>query len=150
MVSGEPSTQLTSLKSAGSGLNQFPVLNKFMLLKSNPQPGKPMTPLYQCIDWRRDYHQHWLSTDSSCPNPNTKEPYAKSGGQIGYIASMPLPETQPLWHLRKGTQNVGSADAHDHYFAVGNAQRDVKINKEGYSLVGTAPVGWVYTQGSLP
>ncbi len=133
-----------------SGLNQFPVFNKFMLLKSNPKPGKPMTPLYKCIDWRRDYHQHWLSTDQSCPNPNTKEPYARSGGQIGYIATRPLPETQPLWHLRKGTQNAGSADTHDHYFAVGNAQRDVKINKEGYSLVGPAPVGWVYVQGALP
>ena len=82
-------------------------------------------------------------------NPNTKEAFAKNAGRIGYIATIQLPGTQALWHLRLGTHNNASGDTHDHYFAVGDAQRDVKINS-GYSLVGVQPVGYVYTPSSLP
>ena len=132
---------------ATSGLGQLPRYEKFELSQF-PKAG--YTALYRCVDWRRDYHQHWLSTDGSCPNPNTKEPYAKSAGIVGYIATTQQPNMQPLWHLRKGTQNAGSADTHDHYFAVGNTERDIKQNNEGYSLVGTTPVGYVYTPATLP
>jgi hypothetical protein len=131
-------------------LYQYQTFDKFLVKKDTPQPGTKMTALYRCVDWRRDYHQHWLSTDPACPNPNTKEPYAKTGGRVGYVATVAVPGTQPLWHLRKGTHNAGSADTHDHYFAVGNAQRDVKIKKEGYNLVGNAPIAWVYMKGQLP
>jgi hypothetical protein len=130
-----------------SGLGRYPVFEKFELAK---YPGSLFVPLYRCVDWRRDYHQHWLSTDGTCPNLNTKEAFAQSAGIIGYISTKQLPGMQPLWHLRKGTYNAGSADTHDHYFAVGDAQRDVKISGEGYSLVGGTPVGWVYTKDSLP
>jgi len=130
-----------------SGLGRFPVFEKFELSKF---PRASFVPLYRCVDWRRDYHQHWLSTDGTCPNPNTSEAFAQSAGIIGYISTQQLPGMQPLWHLRKGTSNAGSADTHDHYFAVGDAQRDVKKNNEGYSLVGGAPVGYVYTPTTLP
>jgi hypothetical protein len=87
---------------------------------------------------------------ASCPNPNTKDPFAQSAGIMGYISTQQLPGMLPLWHLRKGTQNAGSADTHDHYFAVGDTQRDVKQNQEGYTLVGIAPIGYVYTPATLP
>jgi hypothetical protein len=135
---------------ATSGLYQFQNYNKFLLMKDDPPPGAPFVQLFRCVDWRRFYHQHWLSIDPSCPNPNTKEAYAQNAGRMGYIATKALAGTQPLWHLRKGTHNDGSADTHDHYFAVGNAQRDTKIQQEGYGLVGNVPVGFVYTDGSLP
>jgi hypothetical protein len=132
---------------ATSGLGQVPVYEKFEL---NRSAGTNFVPLYRCVDWRRDYHQHWLSTDGTCPNPNTKEAFAQSAGIMGYISTVQQPGMAPLWHLRKGTQNAGSADTHDHYFAVGDAQRNVKQNNEGYSLVGTTPVGYVYTPATLP
>ncbi|HXJ39193.1 MAG TPA: Ca2+-dependent phosphoinositide-specific phospholipase C [Bryobacteraceae bacterium] len=130
-----------------SGLGQFPVYEKFLLAQ---MPGTNFTPLYRCVDWRRDYHQHWLSPDGACPNPNTKEPFAQNAGMLGYISTQQLAGMAPLWHLRKGTQNAGSADTHDHYFAVGDAQRDVKRDQEGYTVVGTVPIGYVYTPATLP
>jgi hypothetical protein len=151
-VFGQWRTLLTTdrFEVTNSGLYQFQTFNKFLLLRDDPKAGEPMTALYGCVDWRRDYHQHWVSTDPSCTNANTKDPYAENEGRIGYIATTQLPGTLPLWHTRKGTQNDGSADTHDHYFAVGDSQRNVKIQNEGYELVGNAPVGWVYTKGKLP
>ena len=130
-----------------SGLGQFPRYEKFEVAQ---YPSSGFVPLYRCVDWRRDYHQHWLSIDVSCPNPNTKEAFAQNAGLMGYISTQPLPGTQPLWHLRKGTHNAGSADTHDHYFAVGDGERDIKRDQEGYSVVGSAPVGYVYTASTLP
>jgi hypothetical protein len=132
---------------ATSGLGQFPVYEKFELAKN---PGASRVPLFRCVDWRRDYHQYWLSTDATCSNANTKDAFGQIAGIIGYISTQRLAGMEPLWHVRKGTHNAGTADTHDHYFAVGDAQRDGKINQEGYSLVGTAPVGYVYTPATLP
>ncbi|MDF0666381.1 MAG: hypothetical protein P0119_09985 [Nitrospira sp.] len=130
-----------------SGLGQYPRYEKFEL---SLYPSDGYVPLYRCVDWRRNYHQHWLSTNGGCPNPSTKEPFALGAGIIGYISTTQQPNMQPLWHLRKGTHNAGSADTHDHYFAVGNAERDIKRNQERYSLVGFAPIGYVYTPATLP
>jgi len=132
---------------ATSGLGQYPVYEKFELANSG---GGSFVPLYRCVDWRRDYHQYWLSTDGTCPNPNTREAFAQSAGIIGYISTQQLPGMQPLWHLRKGTYNAGTADTHDHYFAVGDGERDVKLSREGYGLVGRSPIGYVYTPATLP
>jgi hypothetical protein len=124
-----------------SGLNQYPVLNKFFLQRD---AACNVVPLYRCIDWTRDLHTYWLDLDPSCPNDNG--PPARSAGILGYLAKDPVPGAEPLYHLRKGTENIVflGPNTHDHYFAVGEAQRAAK-RVAGYEDV--APAGWA---GPLP
>ena len=64
-----------------------------------------------------------------------------------------ISKTSPLYHLRKGTQNVTgpakgvTTDEHDSYsdaFAVGDAERDSRLAL-GFALFGPPPVAFVFT-----
>jgi len=125
-------------ESQTSGLNEAPRPSKF-LLKVDPGPG--MTELFRCVDWRRDYHTHWLSTDFRCPYDRGRP--GMNAGIIGFIGTRSThPNMKPLYHLRLGTHNAGSENTHNHYFALGDVERDNVISTYGYELVGL--VGWVF------
>jgi hypothetical protein len=134
------------LEATTSGLPDF-VDTKF-LLRASP-PDNTWLPLYRCIDWRRDMHVYWLSTTPACNNSGDDP--GQPNGILGYLSTVKLPNTLPLYHLRKGTENatgIGTMtpehDTHDHYFAVGDGDKQ----KSGYSLFGDQPLGYVYA--SLP
>jgi hypothetical protein len=124
------------------GLHQYPAMNKFFLRRN--RLDATWQPLYRCIDWSRDIHSYWLDVDPSCPNDSGLD--ARSSGVMGYLSTQPLAGAQPLYHLRKGTYNAITLgpNTYDHYFAVGDAQRQAKLGM-GYSDV--APAGWT---GPLP
>lgn len=128
-----------------SGLNQFQRPNKFFLRTTDPGDGR-WQPLYRCIDWTRDLHVYWVDLDPSCPNDNG--PAGRSSGVIGYLGTNRMSGAQPLYHLRMGTQNVASPNTHDHYFAVGDAERAAKMAEHGGNgYKDVAPAGY---KGSLP
>jgi hypothetical protein len=131
-----------------SGLPQ--VWESKFLLRTNA-PDSSWAPVYRCVDWRRDMHVHWLSLSPACNNSGDDpgQPY----GVLGYLSRTQRPGTQPLYHLRDGTQNATGAgtstpehDTHDHYFAVGEADhyawthREHEDDYDDYELLGYVPV----------
>jgi hypothetical protein len=129
-----------------SGLTRSYVPNKFLLVRDGPAEGSGLAPLYRCVDWRRDYHTFWLSRDINCPND--RGPLGQNAGVLGYIHTVPALSAFPLYHLRKGTQNAGSDNTHDHYYAIGDSAKQEVIDKYGFELVET--VGFVYGIGKAP
>jgi len=123
-----------------SGLHLAQRLNKFLLRKSAGTGS--WLPLYRCIDWSRDLHVYWVDTSATCPND--AGPQGRNAGLLGYLSATPLSGTQPLYHLRKPTTNAGGPNTHDHYFAVGDAERAAK---HGEDYVDVRPSGW---SGDLP
>jgi len=73
-----------------------------------------------------------------------------NGGVAGFIGTRSTnPKMMPLYHLRKGTHNAGSDNTHDHYYALGDAERDAVKASDGYEVAEL--VGWVFpTVESLP
>jgi hypothetical protein len=108
-------------------------------------PADVMSALYKCTDWRSDYHTYWLSTNASCPND--KGPAGLNAGYMGAIFNKDLGSMFPLYRLRRGTQNAGSDNTHDHVLAVGLAEATVWI-ANGYELVET--LGFVMKDPTQP
>jgi len=121
-----------------SGLIDSVKLDEFVLRRG---PAVGFAPLYRCLDWRRDDHTFWLSRDAACTNDKGQN--GINGGVIGYLSPNRLDLNQaPLQHYRRGTQNDGSDNTHDHEYQLG-----YPIVPSGYEWVET--VGWVYLPSTV-
>jgi hypothetical protein len=128
------------------GLHVSQKLEKFFVFVDNPLPSSSLfTPLYGCIDWRRDYHAYWLARAPNCAIASQP-----GGGQVvrllGYVATDLTSGSTPLIHLRAGTQNSGTDDTSDHYYAVGE-QDAVGAEARGYTRV--ERLGYVWEASAL-
>jgi hypothetical protein len=130
-----------------SGLNAYHGPQKFLL---RAVADATTAPLFRCADQRRDYHTMWVSTSAACPKPvpGKGDPAGESAGIIGHIFKQPLPNTEPLIHMTKGTRNDGTDDTHDHGYVVGQAEGDLWIKAFGYTQQET--VGWVFRTSPPP
>jgi hypothetical protein len=96
------------------GLIDWRWADKFYLHAGAPDFAE--ATVYRCVDWRSNYHTHWLSTNASCPN--NRGPQGLNAGAIGNIATQAGGARVPVWHVRKGTFNSGSENTHDHVYVI--------------------------------